>query len=587
MSTSTLLDFPLVSIVIPVYNGANFLASAIESALQQTYSRIEIIVVNDGSTDDGATALVAKSYKSRIRYFEKTNGGCGSALNFGIERMRGEYFSWLSHDDLYDPGKVDLQMRYARKHEADERFGAVCCAYRLWHMANNFKEPQKTFFATDFNRRKFYGLFRGAMNGNAMLIHRRVFNELGLFDPSLRTTQDYDFFYRMLKKYNVVYHDDILVTARIHPQQDTNAKQSINILESDRLWSTFIDESEPLRIDQSEPSRLLYWIKFANHLAYSPYPVARDKVFQRLYIAFETHKPQRKPKVSVIMPFTEIDNRMLAAAKSAFMQTYPCIEYIFAANRPVASKDMEKLRRLALIFNQTFEVVQADAQRGPSYARNRALERASGELIAFIDADDIWHPVKIERQAAFFDADTQLEVCSTAWIEEHLNPSSFYTIDWLYRNRPEFINVTRPTFPLSTIMIRSTTHRFDETLLANEDLMFVGGLMTSGKFAQIPMRLAAIHLREPHQLPADLDHDFCSRSLVWQTFSENDAISISFLDELRFAYIKGALDRFGKADVKFLFRQRHHIIRRIRQRPHTVRNISRYLSRRILSRRAT
>src|SRR5262245_18482633 len=98
MSISNTSDLPLVSIVIPVYNGANFVADAIESALQQTYSRTEIIVINDGSTDDGATAQVAQIYGSRIRYYEKANGGCGSALNYGIERMRGEYFSWLSHD---------------------------------------------------------------------------------------------------------------------------------------------------------------------------------------------------------------------------------------------------------------------------------------------------------------------------------------------------------------------------------------------------------------------------------------------------------------------------------------------------------
>ena len=100
-------DFnPLVSIVIPVYNGANFMREAIDSALNQTYKNIEIIVVNDGSTDDGETEKIALSYGDKIRYFKKENGGCASALNFGISKMQGEWFSWLSHDDVYYPEKI-------------------------------------------------------------------------------------------------------------------------------------------------------------------------------------------------------------------------------------------------------------------------------------------------------------------------------------------------------------------------------------------------------------------------------------------------------------------------------------------------
>ncbi|MBO5570669.1 MAG: glycosyltransferase, partial [Clostridia bacterium] len=76
---------PKVSIVIPVYNGANFLREAIDSALGQTYPNIEILVVNDGSDDGGETESIALSYGNQIRYFRKENGGVATALNFGIE----------------------------------------------------------------------------------------------------------------------------------------------------------------------------------------------------------------------------------------------------------------------------------------------------------------------------------------------------------------------------------------------------------------------------------------------------------------------------------------------------------------------
>jgi glycosyltransferase involved in cell wall biosynthesis len=75
---------PKVSIIIPVYNGSNFLKEAIDSAIAQTYKNIEIIVINDGSSDNGATEKIAKSYGDKIRYFKKENGGVATALNLGI-----------------------------------------------------------------------------------------------------------------------------------------------------------------------------------------------------------------------------------------------------------------------------------------------------------------------------------------------------------------------------------------------------------------------------------------------------------------------------------------------------------------------
>ena len=98
---------PKISIIIPVYNGSNYLKDAIDSAIAQTYKNIEIIVVNDGSNDKGRTEAIAKSYGNKIRYFHKENGGVATALNLGVREDEGEYISWLSHDDLFLPYKLD------------------------------------------------------------------------------------------------------------------------------------------------------------------------------------------------------------------------------------------------------------------------------------------------------------------------------------------------------------------------------------------------------------------------------------------------------------------------------------------------
>ena len=99
---------PLVSIVIPVYNAEKYIERALKSLINQSYKNIEVIVVNDGSTDN--TEKIVKKYVDKIRYFYKENGGVASALNLGIKNMKGEYFSWLSHDDVYYTNKIERQI---------------------------------------------------------------------------------------------------------------------------------------------------------------------------------------------------------------------------------------------------------------------------------------------------------------------------------------------------------------------------------------------------------------------------------------------------------------------------------------------
>ena len=106
---------PKVTIVIPVYNGANYVKEAIESALSQTYDNIEIIVVNDGSNDNNETENAVLSYGDKIKYVCKENGGVSSALNTGIKLAEGEWISWLSHDDLYTQEKIKKQIEDVKK----------------------------------------------------------------------------------------------------------------------------------------------------------------------------------------------------------------------------------------------------------------------------------------------------------------------------------------------------------------------------------------------------------------------------------------------------------------------------------------
>lgn len=209
---------PLVSIIIPVYNGSNYIREAIDSAISQTYKNIEIIVVNDGSTDGGKTDKVAKSYGNKIRYYKKKNGKVASALNFGINKMKGEYFSWLSHDDMYYPNKIAEQIKYlTRKNQSNI---VVYSNYDLID-ENSKVFRQMKLVPKDPSDIKYYLLTQSVINGCTLLIPKICFDEYGLFDTTLITTQDYDYWLRIVDSYHFMLLPKTLVKSRQHHNQDS------------------------------------------------------------------------------------------------------------------------------------------------------------------------------------------------------------------------------------------------------------------------------------------------------------------------------------------------------------------------------
>lgn len=236
---------PLVSIVIPVYNGSNYLAEAIDSALSQTYKNIEIIVVNDGSNDNGATEQVALSYKDKIRYFLKKNGGSSSALNYGIKQMKGEFFSWLSHDDMYTPEKIKKQIDRAMVPELFNKSFVVRSGFGLIN-----SEGEKIYYCNMpfeknlSSQEAFYEFFGGrlSINGCALLIPKKVLDENGFFNEEYIYVNDTDYWVRlMLSGCFFVCHNDILVKSRVHSQQVSQKKKDFYFKERKSLFKTVVN----------------------------------------------------------------------------------------------------------------------------------------------------------------------------------------------------------------------------------------------------------------------------------------------------------------------------------------------------------
>ena len=237
---------PLVSIIIPVYNGSNFLAQAIDSAIAQTYQNIEIIVVNDGSCDNGETERIALSYGEKIKYIKKENGGVSSALNVGIREMKGEYFSWLSHDDLYTEEKIAKQIECLN--EQDDNTIIVCLSRQINKDGGYLTKAEKVCAAKfgekiDNKTEIKYLLSSYLFSGCSLLIPKTALVSAGGFDESLRYNQDFDMWLKLcfLGCY-WLFNDNVGVLSRVHNQQVTQTRRDLFYKDSRTLGKRIIPQ---------------------------------------------------------------------------------------------------------------------------------------------------------------------------------------------------------------------------------------------------------------------------------------------------------------------------------------------------------
>jgi len=234
---------PLVSIIIPIYNGSNYMREAIDSAIAQTYKNIEIIVVNDGSTDN--TEEIAKSYGDKIKYYKKENGGVASALNLAIKKSKGEYISWLSHDDVYYSYKIKKQIEELSKLKKEEQKNTI-----LWSNYSLINEKTEITSVQTFqkihNEEKLnypvYPIVKGLLHGCTLLIPKKCFEEIGYFDESLKTTQDYDLWFKMFPKYKLIFNENLFVKSRVHIDQNSQIAKVEHEQELEKLWMQLVCE---------------------------------------------------------------------------------------------------------------------------------------------------------------------------------------------------------------------------------------------------------------------------------------------------------------------------------------------------------
>ncbi len=184
---------PEVSVVIPAYNAARFIAMAIDSALAQSYKPSEIIVVDDGSQDN--TQSIVEQYANKVKYIHQTNAGPAAARNMGVREAKGEWIAFLDSDDYWNRDHLKLLLKHARDHPE----AALIYCGKKW-VDRDGKLIKDSFDQTKFpSGWIFKDLFKAnyISSTSVVLVKRAIFIKLGGFDEQLRIAEDYDLWIRI------------------------------------------------------------------------------------------------------------------------------------------------------------------------------------------------------------------------------------------------------------------------------------------------------------------------------------------------------------------------------------------------------
>ena len=196
-----------ISVILPTYNRAQFIKEALQSVFQQTKTPEEIIVVDDGSTDN--TEQILKPYLKKVRYIKQHNKGVSAARNVGISQAKEEWLAFLDSDDLWKPTKLEQQADAIKK----EKYYKFCYTNEEWHRNSKW-----------VNQKKIHQKYSGwiyekclplcIISPSSVLVHKTVFENIGLFDENLPACEDYDLWLRMTQKYPALFIDENLIIKR-------------------------------------------------------------------------------------------------------------------------------------------------------------------------------------------------------------------------------------------------------------------------------------------------------------------------------------------------------------------------------------
>ncbi|MEA5521452.1 glycosyltransferase [Limnoraphis robusta] len=445
---STVMETPLVSVIIPVYNGSRYLSQAVESVLSQTDCQFEVIVVDDGSTDN--TSEILQHYSDRIRYFFQKNQGVAAARNRGIQEAKAEFIALLDQDDLFLPDKLAEQIACF---ETFSEVGFVNSGWRLIDREGNpisDIEPWHNLPNLDLQTL----IIHSPILPSSMMFRRTWWEKVGGFDSRFNGVDDAEFVWRLaVAGCQAIWLQKITVEYRQHEQTVSNQKaveRAETLIAAQNYFFSQSHLSDAVR-QLEKPARYqeltwlawhLYYTKnyqnmaeyLHKSLAYTPdnIPITISDWIKRFtghcnaygeQFNLESFRklpqwqqlissllPSPPPKVSVIIPAYNCEQYIEQAVKSVLEQTYTDYELIVIND---GSTDNTKQ-----ILSAYLDVIRYIYQpnQGAAKARNHGCKLAKGQFLAFLDGDDFFTPNKLAEQVNFFEQDSTIDLVQSGWM---------------------------------------------------------------------------------------------------------------------------------------------------------------------------
>lgn len=467
---------PKISIIMPLYNGAEYLRKAIESIQSQTYQNWEMLIINEYGSNDGSKEIVEEyaKYDYRIKLIQNTERlGIAESMNVGIRAAEGEYIARMDADDISLPTRLEKQLKYMEQHTdiamcgvKVEIFGSDPFEWEL--------ETRKEFLATNI-------LFYSPSVHPTVMIRKSFMDEYHIeYNKEYKASEDYDLFSQICEYGKVVNLDEVLFRYRIMKNNTTFKNNDIGMVIYNQVM-----ERQFIRLGLSfkeEELRLLsphYSLKGMSgldvikallklDLLLKKIFAANDKVriYNPVYLWKTLHKRFREtvkstewfckdfdrskveqlyarsvfskenfylpkqqtitntPKVTVLMPTYNSEEYIMGALWSVLEQSFQDFEILIINEW---KSDDDTLYIAEMFHDQRIRIIQNKEKKGLAESLNIGMREAKGEYIARLDADDLCHKDRLASQVKFLDENIQYGVCGS-W-QHHFGVNT----EWIHK----------------------------------------------------------------------------------------------------------------------------------------------------------
>ncbi len=374
-----------VSVIIPVYQGEAYLGEAIRSALSQTHPPLEVLVIDDGSTD--RTREIVTAYGAPVRYVHQTNAGPAAARNRGLRLARGDAIAFLDADDLWTPHKLAQQT---------ERLESGDPADVVLGYAQPIVSRADAVAADEF---ELSGQPALAQHLGSALIRRSAFDRIGVLDESRLHCEDWDWFMRAREEgLRLLVHTDVVLYYRQHPESLTRGSQEMRKAEMLKTFKKSLDRRR--RLAGATPLSLAS----VAHFAERGQSIAPARSESSMAGGQDRSASSGPPLVSAIVPVFNGERYVGEAVQSILDQDYTPLEVIV-----IDDGSIDRTARVLEAFGSRIRYVHQN-NRGLAGARNTGVGVSRGQLLAFLDHDDLWLPGKLASQAKALEADEKLDM---------------------------------------------------------------------------------------------------------------------------------------------------------------------------------